>query len=46
LKVSCPEEIAFRLGYISGEELRALATQIQKSSYGQYLLRLLEDRVF
>ena len=46
LKVSCPEEIAFRLGYISAEELRALATRIQKSSYGQYLLRLLEDRVF
>lgn len=46
LKVSCPEEIAFRLGYISSEDLRALAAQIQKSSYGQYLLRLLEDRIF
>jgi glucose-1-phosphate thymidylyltransferase len=36
LKVACPEEIAYRLGYISAEELRALAGKIAKSSYGQY----------
>lgn len=46
LKVACPEEIAFRLGYISGDDLRALASRISRSTYGQYLLRLLEDRVF
>jgi glucose-1-phosphate thymidylyltransferase len=46
LKVSCPEEIAYRMGYISGEDLAALASPLQKSGYGQYLMRLLSDRVF
>ncbi len=46
LKVACPEEIAFRLGYISADELRALGLRMGKSSYGQYLLRLLEEIVF
>jgi glucose-1-phosphate thymidylyltransferase len=46
LKVACPEEIAYRLGYINAEELRALAGKIGKSSYGQYLQRLLEETVF
>ena len=46
LKVACPEEIAYRLGYITAEELGALAARIQKSSYGQYLLHLLDDAVF
>jgi len=46
LKVSCPEEIAFRLGYIDAEQLRALAAKIGKSTYGQYLLRLLEGTVY
>ena len=46
LKVACPEEIAFRLGYISADDLRALAARIGKSTYGQYLLRLLDDVVF
>jgi glucose-1-phosphate thymidylyltransferase len=46
LKVSCPEEIAFRLGYIDQAQLRALAARIGKSTYGQYLLRLLEDAVY
>jgi glucose-1-phosphate thymidylyltransferase len=46
LKVSCPEEIAFRLGYIDEEQLRALAAKIGKSTYGQYLLRLLEGKVY
>ena len=46
LKVSCPEEIAYRLGYISAEELRELAGKIKKSTYGQYLLRLLEETVY
>lgn len=46
LKVSCPEEIAFRLGYIDEIQLRALASKMGKSSYGQYLLRLLESEVY
>jgi glucose-1-phosphate thymidylyltransferase len=46
LKVACPEEIAFRLGYIDASQLRALAAKIAKSTYGQYLLRLLEEPVY
>jgi glucose-1-phosphate thymidylyltransferase len=46
LKVACPEEIAYRLGYIDAEELRSLAGKIAKSSYGQYLLRVLEETVY
>jgi len=46
LKVACPEEIAYRLGYINEEQLKALAGKIAKSTYGQYLLRLLEDVVY
>jgi glucose-1-phosphate thymidylyltransferase len=46
LKVACPEEIAYRLGYIDAEALRVLAAKIAKSTYGKYLLRLLEDPVF
>ncbi|MDW5266813.1 MULTISPECIES: glucose-1-phosphate thymidylyltransferase RfbA [Acidobacteriaceae] len=46
LKVACPEEIAYRLGYIDAEQMKALAAKIAKSSYGQYLLRLLEETVY
>ncbi|GAB4263313.1 MAG: hypothetical protein Kow00122_19380 [Thermoleophilia bacterium] len=46
LKVACPEEIAYRMGYISADQLRALAEPLAKSGYGRYLLRILEDRVF
>jgi glucose-1-phosphate thymidylyltransferase len=46
LKVACPEEIAFRLGYIDEPQLRALAEKIKKSTYGQYLIRLLEAPVY
>lgn len=46
LKVACPEEIAYRLGYINAEEVKGLAAKIAKSSYGQYLLRLLEETVY
>jgi len=42
LKVGCPEEIAWRLGWISDEELRKLAVPLAKSGYGGYLLQLLE----
>jgi glucose-1-phosphate thymidylyltransferase len=44
LKVSCIEEIAFRMGYIGPDELRALADPMRKNEYGQYLLDLLENR--
>ena len=43
LKVSCPEEIAYRMGYISLEDLSRLAEPMRKSSYGQYLLELVKD---
>jgi glucose-1-phosphate thymidylyltransferase len=46
LKVACLEEIAYRQGYISSDQLRELATKMGKSSYGQYLVRLLEEPVF
>jgi glucose-1-phosphate thymidylyltransferase len=39
-KISCPEEIAFRQGYISAAQLEALAKPLTKSNYGQYLLRI------
>ncbi len=47
LKVSCPEEIAYRMGYITAEQLVQLAETMKKSSYGQYLLGLVgsEDSV-
>ncbi|HEY6376615.1 MAG TPA: glucose-1-phosphate thymidylyltransferase RfbA [Edaphobacter sp.] len=46
LKVACPEEIVYRLGYIDADQLRALASKISKSTYGQYLLRILEGTVY
>jgi len=46
LKIACPEEIAFRLGYISTAELEGLATRLGKSSYGQYLKRLLTEPLY
>ena len=46
LKIACPEEIAFRLGYIDAGQLQKLAQGLGKSSYGQYLLQLLEGGVF
>lgn len=44
LKIACPEEVAFRMGYISGEELEALAQPLAKSAYGEYLLGLVRER--
>jgi glucose-1-phosphate thymidylyltransferase len=46
LKIACPEEIAFRMGYIDAAQLERLAHPMMKNSYGQYLLAVLRDRVF
>jgi len=46
LKIACPEEIAFRYGYISAEQVEALAQPVRKSGYGQYLLSLLHEPNF
>jgi glucose-1-phosphate thymidylyltransferase len=42
LKVACPEEIAFRMGYIDADQVRRLAEPMRNNSYGQYLLRLVD----
>ncbi len=44
LKVACPEEIAFRMGYIDDAQVRRLAEPMKKNEYGQYLIRLLEQK--
>ena len=46
LKVACPEEIAYRKGYITATQLEQLAQPLKKNGYGQYLLRLLNDKIF
>ena len=46
LKVACPEEIAFRQGWIDAGQLEALAQPLTKNGYGQYLLRILKENVF
>jgi len=43
LKISCIEEIAFRLGYINGEQLKALARDMLQNQYGQYLMDILAE---
>jgi glucose-1-phosphate thymidylyltransferase len=42
LKICCPEEIAYNLGYITGNELESLAKSLMKNEYGQYLMKVLE----
>jgi glucose-1-phosphate thymidylyltransferase len=46
LKVNCPEEVAFRNGWLSEEKLREIAQPLRKSGYGEYLIHLIEGRVF
>jgi glucose-1-phosphate thymidylyltransferase len=43
LKVACPEEVAYRMGFISGSDLAKLAEPLRKSGYGEYLLSLLRE---
>jgi glucose-1-phosphate thymidylyltransferase len=46
LKISCPEEIAWRQGLITSEQLKALAEPLMKSGYGQYLLQIIDETIF
>ncbi len=46
LKIACPEEIAYRMGYIPAAQLEALARPLKNSGYGAYLLSLLQDKIF
>ncbi len=45
LKVCCPEEVAFRMGFIDAQQLERLAMPLKKSGYGNYLLKVINDRV-
>ena len=46
LKIACPEEIAYRKGYINAAQLEALAQPLKKNGYGRYLLQILTDKIF
>jgi len=46
LKIACPEEIAFRMGYIDAAQLERLAEPMKKNAYGRYLLDVLREKVF
>ena len=46
LKVACPEEVAFRSGWIDAAQLEALARPLAKNGYGQYLLKILSEKVY
>lgn len=46
LKVACPEEIAYRMGWISAAQLTELAAPMRNNSYGKYLMHVLNDKVF
>jgi glucose-1-phosphate thymidylyltransferase len=46
LKVNCPEEVAFRNGWITEDKLREIAAPLVKSGYGAYLLKLINEKVF
>ena len=46
LKVACPEEIAWRAGWIDAAQLQKLAQPLLKNGYGQYMQQLLKEKVF
>jgi glucose-1-phosphate thymidylyltransferase len=43
LKVACPEEVAYKMGFITAEDVLRIAGTMRSSDYGQYLERLIED---
>ena len=45
LKIACPEEVAYRMGYIDAAQLRSLAAPLRQSAYGEYLLNVLNERM-
>ncbi len=46
LKISCPEEIAYRMNFIDAQQLEALAAPLKKSGYGEYLMRVLNEKIW
>ena len=46
LKVSCPEEIAYRLGYIDATQVEAIASGLKQNEYGKYLLKMLKEEIY
>ncbi|OPX34444.1 MAG: glucose-1-phosphate thymidylyltransferase [Desulfobacteraceae bacterium 4484_190.1] len=46
LKIGCPEEIAWRMGYINSEQLKILARTLAQNGYGKYLLQIIDERIF
>ncbi len=46
LMVACPEEIAYRSGYITAQQLEAIAQPMKNNAYGGYLLQILQEKVF
>lgn len=46
LKIACPEEIAFRKGYIDLEQMKKLAEPLKKNGYGRYLLQVINEKNF
>lgn len=46
LKVACPEEIAFRKGFIDGSQLEKLISPLKKTGYGEYLVKVLNEKIY
>ena len=46
LKISCPEEIAYKLGYIDAVQVEAIATGLKQNEYGKYLLKMLDQKIY
>jgi glucose-1-phosphate thymidylyltransferase len=46
LKISCPEEIAYRLGYIDANHVKAIANGLKQNEYGKYLIKMLDEEIY